>query len=320
MKKDLSYYIYCFTHLKRDMKNGGAPHKPILILSLIEMFEKQMFYNNQIYILPELVSSFKTHWNELVKTNHHPIFALPFYHLNSEPFWKLIPNLGCEKWIESKSSMRSFNNLTTAVNFTLIDIELKELLEINENRNVLKYAILDKYFPETKMLFGSIIDNSQKIDVLNEPTEIYKQKIIELKNNLNENAFQEEVFVRSGIFKREIPKIYNNTCAISGLRVDAILNVSMIDACHIVPFSEGYNDTLINGFALCPNLHRAFDRGLISISNDYRVLLNNNFVENKDSTLNLNQFKGQLINLPTNNEFHPSLDNFKHHRKRFGFE
>lgn len=33
----------------------------------------------------------------------------------------------------------------------------------------------------------------------------------------------------------------------------AITNVSMVDACHIVPFSEGYDDTLTNGIALCPN-------------------------------------------------------------------
>jgi len=75
--------------------------------------------------------------------------------------------------------------------------------------------------------------------------------------------FKEEVFIRSGIFKREIPKLYNNTCAISQLRIDATANISMVDACHIVPFSEAYDDTLTNGIALCPNLHRAFDRGLI---------------------------------------------------------
>lgn len=318
--KDLAYYIYCFTHLKRDMKNGGAPHKPILILSLIEQFEKQSLYSNQIYITPELVSSFKTHWTELVKSNHHAIFALPFYHLNSEPFWKLIPNIGCEKWIESKSSMRSFNNLTTAVNFAIIDIELKLLLETKENREVLKLTVLEKYFPDTKILYGSNSDDLHRIDILNESTEIYKRKIIELKSKLDENAFQEEVFVRSGIFKREIPKIYNNTCAISGLRIDAISNISMIDACHIIPFSDGYNDTLINGIALCPNLHRAFDRGLISVSNDYKVIINDNFIENKESSLNLAQFKGQSLNLPINKEFHPSIENFTHHRKRFGFE
>jgi putative restriction endonuclease len=46
-----------------------------------------------------------------------------------------------------------------------------------------------------------------------------------LKNQVDENAFQEEVFIRGGLFKREIPKIYNNTCAITGLRIDAITNI-----------------------------------------------------------------------------------------------
>lgn len=320
MAKDLSFYLKCFTSLKRDMKNGGAPHKPIMILSLIEQFEQNFIIDNHIYITPEIVSSFKTHWAELVNTNHHPIFALPFYFLNSEPFWNLIPNIGCEKWVESKSAMKSFKNLTTAVNCATIDFELQAILQMKENREILKFSILDKYFPETKILFGSGSDEINKINLLNEPTTEYKRKIAELRIKLDENAFQEEVFVRGGIFKREIPKIYNNTCAISSLRVDAVLNISMIDACHIVPFSEGYDDTLINGIALCPNLHRAFDRGLISISDNKKVILNLNFVENKYSPLNLSQFEGQGIQLPSNNEFHPSLENFKHHRKRFGFE
>jgi len=317
--KNLSYYIHCFTHLKRDMKNGGAPHKPLLILSLIEQFEKKTIYNEQIFITPELVSSFKTHWTELVLTNHHQIFALPFYHMHSEPFWSLIPNIGCEKWIESKSSMRSFGNLTTAVNFAIIDVELKQLLEIDENREILKFSILEKYFPNTKLFYGTTLDNFPKIDILNESSQEYSRNIKKLQQKLNENEFQEEVFIRSGLFKREIPKIYNNTCAISGLRIDAISNVSMIDACHIIPFSEGYNDTLSNGIALCPNLHRAFDRGLISISNNYKVLLSNKFVENTSSSLNLNQFNNCDIILPINKEYHPSLENLHHHRQRFGF-
>jgi len=106
MKKDLLYYIHCFTHLKRDMKNGGAPHKPILLLSIIRLFENGIFINNQIYVLPELVASFKTNWNKLVTTNHFPIFTLPFYHLCSEPFWKLVPNAGCKAamWVQSKTA------------------------------------------------------------------------------------------------------------------------------------------------------------------------------------------------------------------------
>jgi len=38
----LSYCAKCFTHLKRDTKNGGAPDKPILILGIISLFESKV--------------------------------------------------------------------------------------------------------------------------------------------------------------------------------------------------------------------------------------------------------------------------------------
>lgn len=320
MIKDLSYYFYCFTNLKRDNKNGGAPHKPILLLSLINLFNKGIYNSPEILITAELVSSFKTNWSKLVFTNHHPIFALPFYHMNSEPFWKLIPNLGCEKWIESKSSMRSFGNLTTAVKTAVIDIELSLILLEPGNRDILKIAILDRYFPKSKSNYNTNSnDDLPSGMILHENSDEYKRKIIELKNSIDENAFQEEVFIRSGIFKREIPKIYNNTCSISQMRIDATANISMVDACHIIPFSEAYDDTLTNGIALSPNLHRAFDRGLISVSDNYTVLVKKNFIENSNSVFNISQFENQKILLPKIESYFPSLENFYYHRKRFNF-
>jgi putative restriction endonuclease len=320
MIKDLAYYIHCFTHLKRDMKSGGAPHKPILLLSIIRLFENGVFTNNHIYVLPELVASFKANWTKLVVTNHFPIFSLPFYHLSSEPFWKLVANAGCEKWIESKSSMRSFGNLTTAVKYALIDSELATLLFIPENRDILKIALLDKFFSDTKSNFSTGGDNDLPSEqLLHDNSETYKQKMLELQKQVDENAFQEEIFIRGGLFKREVPKIYNHTCAISGLRISAVANVSMVDACHIVPFAEGFDDTLTNGIALCPNLHRAFDRGLISISDDYTILINRNFVENQKSVFNLAQFAGKPIFLPYAEELYPDLGNITVHRRKFGF-
>ncbi len=320
MKDKLPYYIHCFKHLKRDFKNGGAPHKPILLLSVIDLFEKGILSDNHIYILPELVAAFKSNWSKLVVTNHFPIFAMPFYHMSSEPFWKLIPNIGCEKWIESKSSMRSLGNLTIAVQFATIDNELSDILLVPEYRDILKISLLDKYFYETKSNYGTSGNNDlPTASILYESSEEYKRKLLELKNKIDENAFQEEVFIRGGLFKREIPKIYCNTCAISGLRIDAIANVTMVDACHIVPFSKGYDDTLTNGIALCPNLHRAFDRGLISISDDYTVLINKNFVESRTSTYNLYQFESKGIILPNTIGTYPSLENIRKHREKYGF-
>jgi putative restriction endonuclease len=91
----------------------------------------------------------------------------------------------------------------------------------------------------------------------------------------------------------------------------------MVDACHIVPFSEGYDDTLTNGIALCPNLHRAFDRGLISISDNYTILLNKNFVENEKSAFNLSQFAGKRIFLPYSEKLYPDLENLYIHRTKY---
>ena len=50
------------------------------------------------------------------------------------------------------------------------------------------------------------------------------------------------------------------------MRLDSLLVITSLMLCHIVPFSVGHKDRVDkvdNGIALCPNLHRAFDRGLV---------------------------------------------------------
>ncbi|MEI7505161.1 MAG: HNH endonuclease, partial [Paludibacter sp.] len=158
-----------------------------------------------------------------------------------------------------------------------------------------------------------------KSQILNESLSEYQQKILLIKSKIDSEEFQEEIYIRSNIFKKEVPKIYNYTCCISGLRIDVIDNISVIDACHIIPFSVGYNDSITNGIALCPNLHRAFDRGLITINEQFQVIVNNNFSEPTNSPYSIKQFDKKFINLPNDINFHPSIESLKHHMKRFQF-
>jgi len=88
----------------------------------------------------------------------------------------------------------------------------------------------------------------------------------------------------------------------------------MIDACHIVPFSKSYNDTITNGIALCPNLHRAFDRGLITIDNNYRVVVSKRFKENETS-YGIKVFENKKILLPKQEIYYPLIDNFVWHNE-----
>ncbi|MBK6832039.1 MAG: HNH endonuclease [Flavobacteriales bacterium] len=66
--------------------------------------------------------------------------------------------------------------------------------------------------------------------------------------------------LRGAAFKRKIHELYDYRCAIAGLRVQTSRAASLIDACHIVPWADSYNDTITNGIALCPSMHHAFDR------------------------------------------------------------
>ena len=320
--KNLTYYCSRFENLRRDYKNGGAPHKPILLISLIQAFQQGFYKTAEISIIPELVGYFKSNWNKLVFTNHQCLFTLPFYHMNSEPFWSLIPKIGCEMWVKSKSSMRSFANLTTAIKYAVIDEELKELFLEKDGSGILVQLLLEKYFPTTKDKFDFRSNNyvsDIEDQIAEDPKETYQKRLLQIRSELDNDAFQEEVYIRSNIFKKEIPKIYNYTCCISGFRIDAVSNISMIDACHIIPFSESYNDTITNGIALSPTLHRAFDRGLISIDDDYKVLVNNNFSEVNRTPYNIKQFTGIKLLLPSNEQFFPSLDSLSQHRKKFDF-
>jgi putative restriction endonuclease len=322
MLKDLNYYCSVFKNLRRDYKNGGAPHKPILLISLVQAFKQNIYKSNQIFINPELVGLFKSNWNILVNSNHTCLFTLPFYHMNTEPFWSLEPNIGCEIWVKSKSSMRSFSNLTTAIKCAIIDEELVELLTKKEESDILIDILLCKYFPETKSNFnpaGNKYITDISTQIIEETKEKYQTRLLKIRQSLNSEEYQEEFYIRSNIFKREIPKIYNYTCCISGMRIDATDSISMIDACHIIPFSESFNDTISNGIALCPNLHRAFDRGLISINEDYRVIIKRNFHEPNRSSYNIRQFENIKIILPENPHYFPSIDSVFYHMKKHNF-
>jgi putative restriction endonuclease len=102
------------------------------------------------------------------------------------------------------------------------------------------------------------------------------------------------------------------------MRIDATINVSMVDACHIVPFRESYDDTITNGIALCPNLHRAFDRGLITIDKNYRVVIAKIFKEEQNNYA-ISIFQGKQIELPDKNTYFPLMENFEKHRNKFRY-
>jgi len=309
---NLEKYIDKFAHLRVDRSKGaGAPHKPILLLSIIAEIEAGNILDNRIYLTPELVARFKDHWSKLVGSSiFKPNFSLPFFHLKSDGFWHLSCFVGKEIKLTSSNSIKSLGQLIDVIDYASLDESLYELLIADYERELLRNTLLDTYFNGRRIPTGNKIMEDISNQILNEPAVAYRKRAAYFD--------EEDVFVRGGVFKKEIPRIYDHTCCISGMRIKVSDTIQMIDACHIISFSESHDDTIGNGISLCPNLHRAFDRGLISIDENYKVLVKP-FAE-ADTSYSIRQFEGKQILLPANHRHYPRQEGLANHQERFNFK
>ncbi len=78
---------------------------------------------------------------------------------------------------------------------------------------------------------------------------------------------------RDAAFSQRVREAYDNTCAISGLKLVNGGGRPEVQAAHIRPVAAGGPDFARNGLALSGTVHWMFDRGLISIDKDNRLLV-----------------------------------------------
>jgi putative restriction endonuclease len=71
---------------------------------------------------------------------------------------------------------------------------------------------------------------------------------------------------------RVVEKAYQGRCAFTGVRMTNGHGRAEADAAHIRPVAADGPDTVRNGLALMKSLHWAFDRGLVALADDGRIL------------------------------------------------
>lgn len=118
-------------------------------------------------------------------------------------------------------------------------------------------------------------------------------------------------------FTNSILEVYNHTCAVTGMRIDTPVMTHLVRACHIVPYSKLPDDSSANGIALSPTLQEAFAEGLISIDENYCVLVSR-FVQDS-GPFSLTQFRGKKLHLPKHQSFWPSQLHLEWHREEVFF-
>lgn len=117
--------------------------------------------------------------------------------------------------------------------------------------------------------------------------------------------------VKQNFFRRAVLSSYNEKCCITG-----ISDTRLLVASHIVPWSKDTQNRLNprNGLSLSCLHDKAFDRGLITISDQYEVTLSREIKCSKDEyiALSFHRFEGKPITLPQ--RFYPAQEFLEKHR------
>ena len=118
--------------------------------------------------------------------------------------------------------------------------------------------------------------------------------------------------VHQSFFRDVIITSYEQTCCVTGLRIRECLIAS-----HIIPWreSEEHRTDPRNGLCLSATFDRLFDRGLITISNDYTILIHEHLLKSQDyrTVEQIGKYHGKPIILPA--RFMPSQDYLAWHRE-----
>jgi putative restriction endonuclease len=117
---------------------------------------------------------------------------------------------------------------------------------------------------------------------------------------------------RDAAFAAAVKSAYNETCAMTGLRIINGGGRAEVQAAHIRPVAAGGSDSVRNGLALSGTVHWMFDRGLISVDEDHSILIAKDKLP--DTALRLIREERQLI-LPERFDALPHREVLRYHRE-----
>lgn len=137
-----------------------APHKAILMLSIIELIEYGVIDNNHIVLSESLKRAFTRNWMRYVGDSvlFKPVVGTPFWHLQNEPFWKLISHSGVEVTKKSVSGAKySIGSLRKNIAYAEIDKELFELLLSEDTRAKVRILLITTYLSDKHLQNSDIV-------------------------------------------------------------------------------------------------------------------------------------------------------------------
>jgi putative restriction endonuclease len=302
MNPDAPFWLGKLANLNaaRTAARGIAPHKPLTLLTVIDLIESGDVADGWVKYDVRLVSRFRDYW-ELVleRQRNQPDISMPFHALGSErdKVWQRFTSEGQPSLAKATTRLCS------------LDPSLFTCLQDPAFRRQARNTLISQYFTpkEQVMLYA-------RLDLPAPDTEA----IAILKQDAAEFQARQKIG-RDSRFKSDVLGSYYFTCALTGYRLDTEAT-SLVQAAHIHPHALSGNDDPRNGLALTPNAHWMFDQGLwTAIPTDQHFVIRiafGRFTESSPQGAILSSLHGQPLYFHEHSRLRPEPAHLAWHRTK----
>src|SRR5215217_3449255 len=158
-------------------------------------------------------------------------------------------------------------------------------------RQVVRLKYFDEDFDEDSV--GGVrpsVDDPKPFQPVNEKGSSYKSRRVRDR-------------VGQAVFRHKVLAAYGYRCCVTGES-----SLEVLDAAHIQPYVNSKSNHIQNGLAFRTDLHKLFDAGLVTIDDDYRLVVSNR-LKSRDYAA----YHGREVRGPDKAAHRPSIEALEVH-------
>jgi putative restriction endonuclease len=301
-----------------DATKCKAPHKPLLLLAVLDLVHRGVITAPFIAVtgdLVELNELFNLYWRRIIHLGQTSSIAFPFSRLDREPFWELVSQPGTTITPAIINNTSSVTYLRKYALGAKLDEGLFRVMQSGEGREALREALLQSCFSAeaATLLREQSVINREAFDysrLLEEKSHLpLVKEIIEADNYRPAARYQG--------FRRLVVQSYDHRCALCGIRIVTPDGHTVVDAAHIVPWRDTQNDDIRNGMALCKLCHWGFDKGMLGVTDSYQVITSRTIGIDPNYPGLLTSLSGRGIIPPATQDHWPAREYLAEHRHQW---
>ncbi len=304
----LADWLRKFQKLRVDRASKTpAPHKPLLLLAILDFVESGDIVTPQVKLTPELAFRFLGYW-EIVGARGRSVgrVELPFFHLQSDGILRHIAHGGLDAALASIRPT-SVELLNRVINYAELPRELFALMRHQQSRDEMRRTLINGnwFLPDERAKLNAILGMEDHPSV----------RLDEASSFIPPEEIRQGRAIR---FRLQIVPMYGYSCLLCGVKVLLPSGIALVEAAHIHQFSHSRNDEITNGMALCRNHHWAFDQGLWTLGHDFEVIVARDaFAEEAPNQMSLGAYHSRRVDFSRlAMEHRPSQKHLEWHRRQ----